>query len=118
MSDEPLAMGTLEAMMSRMMQNLAMPDEVKELSSVLSSRMDEVTKKVDKVSTRLETIEDDVKNFKQQVQRGVESNPAEDDPDRHTIEGDFLFGGAGVGQHFMEGTSDTHSWMEPVRQQP
>lgn len=53
MSDEPLTMGTLEKMMSRMMQSLAKTDEVKELSS-------EVKEKEDNVNTRLDSVEDDV----------------------------------------------------------
>lgn len=63
MSDVPLAMGILGAMMERIMKNLAKLGEVKELSSALSGIMDEVTASVDSVAVRLESVEDDMNKF-------------------------------------------------------
>lgn len=71
MSDEPMTMGQLEKKMSRMMKGLAKSEDVKEVSNVLSRRTDKATEKVTEVSGRLDNVEDDMKNFKDNIEGDI-----------------------------------------------
>lgn len=106
---------TMGKMMNGLRAGTAKSDEVKEMCSVLSKRMDDVTEQVNGMTSRLDNVEMNMNNFKNSMAAGINILKSAE-----TEQPDAAAAAASATEHslrHMEGESYSLQGMEPRRSQ-